>query len=42
MKFEQAIVEIFEISCPVERMVLPDGSKPGKNESYDADTLRRV
>ena len=35
-------VEIFEISCAVERMVLPGGSKPGKNESYDPDTLRRV
>ena len=28
-----------EISSAVERMVLPGGSKLGKNETYDADTL---
>ena len=28
-----------EISSTVERMVLPSGSKLGKNETYDADTL---
>ena len=35
-------VEIFEISSVVERMVLPGGSKPGKNESYDPDTFTGV
>ena len=28
-----------EISSAVERMVLRGGSKLGKNETYDADTL---
>ena len=28
-----------EISSTVERMVLHGGSKLGKNETYDADTL---
>ena len=33
-------MEIFEISSAVERMVLPGGSKVGKNETYDSDTLQ--
>ena len=35
MEFQQA----HEISSAVERMLLGGGSKLGKNETYDADTL---
>ena len=37
MEFQQA--RGMEISCAVERMVLPGGSNLGKNETYDPDPL---